>query len=206
MIRRQNRIFCPLIPKTGSGTVRRLLGVKHERHRKYIKLPNKTPDGKVWPKPFDFCFAFVRNPWSRLVSSWFFGRQGYYLASSKVREENNYCDLFFKYPLFKDFVKGVNDSEDSFKDFSQLILFKPQLYWMDNAPEDFNFIGKFENFNEDLKKVFNLMKVNMNKDIAKQKTNNTLKRKDWRFYYDDESIEIISKIYKKDIEYFKYKF
>ena len=137
-----------------------------------------------------FKFAFVRNPWDRLVSCWL----------DKV-VHNNYFD----------FSPGEHEAMKSFSRFVDFISnmdmencdrhLRLQSALIDLSQIDF--LGRMENFDRDLDKVLirigvesgNVVKRNVSKD-----------RKPYRDYYDDTLIAMVESIYQKDIQIFGYRF
>ena len=79
----------------------------------------------------------------------------------------------------------------------------PQFWFL--TFHDFNlqvdFIGKFENLNEDFLKIAN--KLNINSDLLHLNKSDNI-RKMYFDYYNQESIDIIADLYKEDIDLFKY--
>ena len=61
-----------------------------------------------------------------------------------------------------------------------------------------DFIGRFENLNDDFKKACGLELIN-------QKIQST-KHNNYKEYYDTETKLLVEKCYKKDLELFKYEF
>jgi hypothetical protein len=137
-------------------------------------------------------FSFVRNPFDRLVSCY----------KNKIIEENNsliqtnYGNLFYKDMPFDEFVYNVSNIPDLLSDRH----FRSQysyLYYKGKLLVDF--IGKFENINEDykiIKEKYNLTDL--------PHINKSNEKKNYRDYYSKELIELVSVRYKNDIEKFNY--
>lgn len=147
-------------------------------------------DGKEY-----FKFAFVRNPWDRLVSLYF------YLKETSVY--NIPCD---NPPSFNQWI--LSDL-DKFKDDMPLSVLlrhkkRPQLEWITNQKGNISvdFIGKFENIKND----FNTFLDKCNIPHVPLLNENKTKHDHYTKYYTMESIKKVSNWYKKDISYFNYKF
>jgi hypothetical protein len=67
-----------------------------------------------------------------------------------------------------------------------------------------DFIGRFESYEED--KNFLVEKFGIKAIKLEKKFHSSNKSKNWKYYYDDETAEIISRIYEKEIKLLKYKF
>ena len=95
--------------------------------------------------------------------------------------------------------KLVDDNQPEMKS----IAFNQLDYITDrNGKICVDFIGRYENLQEDFNKVL--------KDIGlpamQLKHLNKFDRENYRSYYTEEDIEKVKKLYKRDIEYFGYKF
>ena len=140
-----------------------------------------------------FKFAIVRNPWDRLVSCW----------TQKFNFENLKPKYYEKLKLdgtrfvhFKEFIMLLSDDSKLNSDIHWMPLNK--LF-----PVDFlNFIGKFENLQEDFNTICDKIGIAQQKLPHKNKT----KHKCYTEYYDDETRQIVAEKYANDIKNFGYKF
>lgn len=142
-----------------------------------------------WDGYFKFCF--VRNPWDRLLSSYI----------SKVRNKQGGCSAYlqsFEQNIpFIEFVKIVQD----YYDLDRHLMPMHDLV-MGKDFSNMDFIGRFENFEEDFLFVLETTGL-VRKDVPHR---NKTKHKHYTEYYDEETRDIVGKVYKRDIEYFGYEF
>ena len=153
-----------------------------------------------------FKFAFTRNPWGRLVSTY----------ENKVRTqwENEYFTNLpnvkyriefyekFKGGSFKEFVRWIdingNDHENHIRQQTSLV------------PYDLvDFVGRFETLESDFKKLCQKMKIDFSRLVhlnSSARDFHTPLHKHYTEYYDKETKQIVAKKYAKDIEYFGYEF
>jgi hypothetical protein len=181
------------IPKVAGTTVRN--GI--------FKGDYQGPVFKTIPKEWEeyFSFTFVRNPYDRLVSAWKMFSNG--MENSKWAFNN-------KPPMsgisFIDFLKlAVDDTIDFHsRDTIESVLRHhtlPQVHSY-HCFEYADFVGKFEDLEEDFKFIANKIGLNNYNLTHLNKT----KRKNYKEYYDEETFNIVSKHYKSDIETFDYSF
>lgn len=145
-----------------------------------------------------FKFTFVRNPWDRLLSAFLFLKNG-----GRNKRDYQWAKKYLSpYESFDDFVMGwVNQ-----KNINMGVHFKPQYKFItipNNYKPEVNFIGFYENLNNDYEHICNRLQIR-NQLILENKTID--KTGDYRSYYNDETIEIVSNVYSKDIELFGYDF
>jgi len=188
------------IPKTGSDSISRTLKKndinwsripykhRHRSHTSYmmnINFLKKTFQIKDIVNYFTF--TIVRNPWDRCVSSF------YWFEKQKWIDE--------KYN-FKSYIKSYFNNEFGDIKYSQKMRCK--YTWLVNESDDIkiDFIGKFENIQNDFSIICEKIGINQRKLPHINKT----KHKHYTEYYDDETREIVAEKYAKDIEYFGYKF
>ncbi|WP_107853134.1 sulfotransferase family 2 domain-containing protein [Oceanimonas marisflavi] len=142
-----------------------------------------------------FKFTIVRNPWDRLVSSYFFLKQGGFCEKDK---------FFFKKNLacfdsFKDFVVNwVN--EDNILTWNHFI---PQSHFLssDKKQLGLDYICFFENLDSDLNYLSSVVGIS---SLSSVKPTNKAVRDCYLDYYDKETIEIVERVYKADIELLGY--
>lgn len=144
-----------------------------------------------------FKFAFVRNPWDRLVSAYLFMKKGGRNDFDKRWAEEHLAP----YSQFEDFViHWLN------KDNIQLgIHFKPQTSFIclpTKSGHEMDFIGYFERLQADYQFVRDRLATGTT--LSFQNRNNT--RRDYRTYYTPETQAIVGEVYKEDIELLGYDF
>lgn len=171
-----------------------------------------------------FKFSFVRNPFDRAVSSYAHQKKAISRFYTKCVNENDqfkYSTKFF--PEFES-IRSVVDLEELFS-FSYFVsyldkIFKYNKLMIDDShhlPQVFfthrrisenyfikniDFIGRFENIEQDYWKVCKFL------DVEPQKLSHLRKgdRGSYKDYYVDETRKIIEKLYRDDLYYFGYKF
>jgi len=186
------------IPKTGGNSI------VNTHIASYIKTVGhnlRNPDFRYYKdsgarKCSKFSFAFVRNPWSRLVSSYFYLKTG---GSSKEPGDAEDNEKYLSgYSSFDNML--LNWSDELFNQMH----FKPQYEWLcdDTGKLLPDFIGKIENFQQDFDKVCDSIGI----PHAQLPHNNKTEHKHYTEYYDDVTREIVAEKYAKDIERFGYEF
>lgn len=133
-----------------------------------------------------FKFAFVRNPWDRVVSCY----------SNKVVAEKGtpYKECFGKdFDFFVDFIdkQDLTTSDIHIRLQSTIIPLN-----------DVDFIGRFERFAEDLRSVLDTLGLYDAEIVHRNRSVHA----HYSTYYTDRTRKIIAKKYKQDIETFGYVF
>ena len=206
MIFHQHKAIFFHVPRTGGYTIERFLddendrdahiyypeivfGLKYnvytqhldyERFKKLLEY-EKIVDVSVLKKYFKFCF--VRNTYDRIISCFFY--------NSKFNPKNK--------KTFKKYLKIIkNETHKLYHHGDQLkyVLNK-------NGEVTVDFIGRYENYQEDMKKVCRILNISYE---TLPVTNISKREKDYKQYYDEESKNIVYEIYKKEIEYFNFEF
>lgn len=180
------------IPKTGGISVSKSLFphlIGHHTVQEYKKAYGK----KLFEKYFKF--TFVRNPWDRLVSAFWFLKAG----GVNRRDKEWAGEHLASYNNFDRFVKSWLNSKSIYSH----IHFVPQYEFICNKKSrlEVDFVGYFENFEQDFQ--FVREKLGICTDLSRL---NASRRTHYKNYYDIETIEIVADVYQKDIEIFGYDF
>ncbi len=191
------------IPKNAGESMEKKLGIYGDQgnnlwgiHKKYVLQHLTLPQMKRHYVTKDlyrnyFKFAFVRNPWDKTVSEY-------------------YWYLRYGSPLsFDDWVRTLGER---LKKSTGLHILEvghniPQYKYVcdKNLNLAVDFIGRFEQLQNDFDQVCETLGIE-DTELAKDNATTSDGRKHYKEYYSKESKKIIAKIYKKDIELFDYKF
>ena len=147
-----------------------------------------------------FKFAFIRNPYSRLVSEYFWKRKD---ADIRYNIDCRYISFTdFIYTLQKKFDKLLNQPHAEVSHYLPQYLFICDDY--DNIIVDY--VAKYEDGLETgLEIAFDKLNIPISKPIILPKHNVTsTKRQHYSSYYTSETAEIVADLYKKDFELFNY--
>ena len=159
---------------------------------------------KVYPHgtEHEFLFSFVRNPWDRFVSTY------YYLLQTEKIESFESFENFVRYFVMRDSqllsperpidCYGIRNTNADLPN-DVLFNFHPQTYWVDT---EVDFIGHFENLQNDFNSLCDKLELPHQTLGHENKSNH----KPYWEYYNDETEAIIGEKYAEDIEKFGYKF
>ena len=202
------------VPKTGSSSIRKIIGHPQIPHLDINEMEMKVKNSLPWDskgynilnsfykKGFPenlklkiggkiletyFKFGFVRNPWSRVVSL-YNRKEGIQMQESMS---------------FSEFVNWIEYSSDTCIHPSQK---KSQLDWfkLENGKIKVDYIGKFENLNKDWEYISN--QLGINERLPHINKNHSIRKLNYREYYDDKTRDVIARKFKEDIDYFNYEF
>lgn len=127
-----------------------------------------------------FKFIFVRNPWARLVSI--------YSARQQIIRHPE----FLRHDTFRSaLLDGLFDKV------------RPQINWMlvENCP-CVDFIGRVRSFDRDFRELCGRLGVQY--DSVPHENRST--HEPYQSYYDDETQQLVARMFKQDIEFFGYEF
>ena len=184
-----NRVF-----KTGSSSIVKMLipyahTMSRELSQKSVdKFTTHIPSSTIKRLLFEdkkmdwdeyFKFGFVRNPWDRELSNYFFN-------GGKLKPPEDI----------------------SFKEWLNINLRKDGLIHDHNTPQchyltDVDYIARFENYDEEVKYLFNRIGVPMSQPV---KHIFKTEHKPYWEYYDDADIMKVHQWYEKDIKMYNYEF
>ena len=174
------------INKTGGSSVERALGLPFQ-HMTALELRDL-----LGPKRWDarFSFAFVRNPWDKVVSHYHY------------RIKTNQTGLGASPMPFREWVVlAYGEGDPALHD--QPRMFMPQYRWLSDqrGRQIVDFVGRFERLNEDFAEVCSRLGVEASLPHLKKS-----KHRDYREYYDDESREVIGRVFEGDLSRYGYEF
>ena len=189
MIDHKNKLIFLHIPRTGGHYISEKLGayiINEKRHT----LPDfyKQRYGRIWDQYYKF--TFVRNPWDRVVSAWsrIIAKKEKWFDCNQLKNDQYFGDVIYR--NFQEFLKGK---------FWFDTHFNPQMKWI-IYPLDF--IGKYENLDNDLKKVFNDNNIEWSDDGHLYKSYH----RPYKEYYNENTLHIIKSVYLEEIKIFRYTF
>jgi chondroitin 4-sulfotransferase 11 len=181
------------IPKTGGTTIKRMLGIRqfNSENPELIPSPQHLTCAllrtKMGGEKYDsyFKFTFIRNPWSRLVSEYFWRQSG-----PKRRVDMTFSG-------FTEYAAGIalggRFYERRFDDH-----FIPQIEYT----RDVNRVYRFEQFAQGVMSVAKILGLDIEEVPAKPARQHDHY---WEFY-DPASRARVERVYQEDIDAFGYEF
>jgi chondroitin 4-sulfotransferase 11 len=193
------------IQKTGGSTVSRLLkenvpdiysvGARHD----FAIHGKKKVEG--WDDYFKF--AFVRNPWDRLVS-W------YSMVMMAQETGNRQRNTLWRYvrensSSFEEFIYNCTDEVEVADGVYYSFAYNQLDYVTDKDGNLLiDFIGRLENFENDVREVSERAGIKLELESIPHK--NRAFHRHYSTYYTPETEMIVKERFRKDIEYFGYRF
>ena len=182
----RGRIVFIHINKTGGTSIERALQLRSERISACEKRARMGE--RRWQRAFKF--AFVRNPWDKVVSHYHY------------RAHTGRIALDAGPPPFNDWVRlSYRDHDPRYWD--EPLMFASQHEWIADADGRIaiDFIGRFERIDEDFAEV--CRRAGVRAALPRVKTTS---HADYRDFYDDESRAIVGRVFARDLELFDYRF
>jgi chondroitin 4-sulfotransferase 11 len=177
----KDRLVFIHIPKTGGTSISLALNLRPSPQRRHLGYKNLKNKHKKDISKY-FSFAFVRNPWDRVVSEFFWRKSCTHLNTKKLNLEQ--------------FIHKIKDMENPH-------LVNQHSFIIDNQGNKLvDFIGRFEFLKRDFDIACNKANLPEKKLPCKNKT----KHKDYFEYYNSSTRKIVAEKYAEDIEYFGYEF
>lgn len=182
MICHEKKFIFLHIPKCAGNSLKDALPISNNLHS---HSPLSTYSDNL--KHDYYKFTFIRNPWDRFVSAYFYLITGGMKTPQDLRAQNQIA----KYKSFNDFIFNCN--------FDDIWHFKPISFFLDDK---IDYVGRVETIQSD----FNLIckRIGIPHIILKQ-NNSTTHNPYWE-YYDDSAYKFIAEKYQNDIETYNYKF
>jgi hypothetical protein len=214
---KKNFLFIHL-PKTGGNSIQNILReysedniVKLNKHQdgierfgvrndKYNIKKHSTLDHykkKIEPEIFKkfFKFSTIRNPWDRCISFYFSPHRG-----NIVWNRNDFKNLIQSIPTIRKFIT----TRSLTKKITDKITGKLRIEIKSSKSIDseIDFLLRFENLNEDFKKVCEIIDIPFKELPHRNKSS----KKHYTKYYDDELIELVRNKFLDEIKYANYKY
>lgn len=145
--------------------------------------PNVSMLREVWDVKNTFCV--VRNPWSRMVSAYFYLKQyGFYWEDNNIKTIEDF-------PTWDDFIDRLDYTTNSWN-----TLKTNQVKWYEGSNP---IILRAETLDKDFKVIQDML--GSNEPIGYI---NTSKHDDYRSYYTTQQRDKIASVFEEDIDTFKY--
>ena len=180
---------------------------------------------------YDFKFTFIRNPFGRMISSYFMickskiGRDFFQVLGKEFHENVSFSEYVEKVSFYRekyyqfdlDKTKNVftmpwfdmsQDPEENRKSY--------EAYWVLSHTQglvealeflfpikEFDLIGRYETLQEDYKKLKKHLKIK--KELPHLNSRNHKKRP-YQSYYDGATKDLVTAMYKEDLNRFNYSF
>jgi chondroitin 4-sulfotransferase 11 len=138
-----------------------------------------------------FKFAFVRNPWDRIVSLY------YYFLQDPEKQKSALGIEIAKLGSFREFCRQLDNIELD-------PHFDPQISYLIDYEGRFllDHLGRFESIDSDIDSICKKIGLPAVKLPHFRKSDHD----SYKNHYDDKTVEIIATRYKSDIDAFKYSF
>lgn len=185
----ENQILFVHIPKTGGTSISTALFGRDSGHPYLYQFyfANKHNTENFYK------FCVVRNPYDRLVSTYF------HFTTNEINPKIKKIWKTFKIESFDQLVLKMEDTS-FFNQLKNIIHFVPQNELIYHEKIKMDKIFKFEDFNN--------IEDELNRHLLTKKINikklNTSKRKSYHEYYNKKTKSIVEKVYKKDFLCFGY--
>ena len=139
-------------------------------------------DENLWKSYYKFCFC--RNPYDRVVSAY-----NYIMETEKLNID---------FEIYLNMKNIVSENE-----YAHVFLSQKSHVIDNNGIPVMNFIGRFENFENDFKLI--LSNIGFTEIIHNSKPKNKREHNYYKTYYNENVLKIVNELFKEDFDYFNYK-
>lgn len=196
-IQKGNYVFIH-IPKTGGTSIIHALGLdyQHYSHLSFLQIQAAKPLVTV---PIQY-FSVVRNPWDRLVSTYYYLNQPRFQHPFHAKDPKIIWKANVDCSSFRQFVLSLT----SRKIRSQLLLL-PQYYFLCDRKGQLavDMILRQEQLAKDFHQLAEALGLGC---LSLPQANRSDRDRSYTAYYDDETQEHVRALYPGDIHLFNYSF
>lgn len=176
------------VPKTGGNAIYESLPEVLGTHKNIFGMKKRSKLPMI---------SFVRNPWDRLVSAYYYLEQG----GMNNFDKKNFKKHLEKFDDFKDFVYSLEDDSSV---INKVLHLKPQKFFVCvKGKIKVDEVYRFENLEDDFNQIVEKYNLKISKPFKKHNSSN---HPNYQECYDDKMIEIVKKVYSEDIKLFNYSF
>lgn len=183
------------IAKTGGTSIRKVLGkddkTSHATVKEYIEMLGKGKYERM------FSFTIVRNPWDKMVSAY---------TMPRGKPENFTADHKAAVTMeFNDWLAYIEKQIKEHKMMaSHVRSYTNQLDMLENhqGNVEVDYIGRFEKLLEDWDYISRFI----NHKVPLPKLAESRGRKLYQDYYNQEGIQVVARLFEKDLAFFGYEF
>ena len=178
------------IPKTGSSSIKKVFNTPYQSHK---TIGYFIENGPI----FDYSFTFVRNTYSHLVSWYRFHH------SMDIQEFRKWVHNGFEVKWGRDWLASWEENDPL-----------NQMTWIKDKDGNVivDYIGRFENLEEDYLDLCNHLGIENPKKLPKInprtsiRNHQSLNNSDYKEYYDLETRNIVEEKFGEEIEFFNFEF
>ena len=171
-----------------------LNGQQHQKLRDGLKLCKNLG---INPKEY-FIFAFVRNPYSWLLSIW----NNFYRYDHHPSPQSKLFGKVHPARSFEEFISYIHKIVESGQEPIWGSTTQASFIENDDGIEP-SFIGRFEQLETDVKYVFDKLGIPFS-HLPHHTKHKSDERKQWQRFYSSESIQIVNKLFADDFSRFNY--
>jgi len=198
------------IPKCAGTSIESFFGYDYDNN-KYIESDFKIGHPKhmtlneyssvLSKKLLDniFKFTIIRNPFDLVLSQYYYGL---YNEKTFWNGKNDY--EYKKNITFNDYIIFIqNNKRNDIKERLSTNVYSLDEYIISDNVE-LDFIGRYENLNEDIKKIYSCLDIEYKELPFENKSKiNKLNYKD---YYNNQTKDLVYKIFKDELKKYNYEF